>query len=97
MCQAPGRLGQLVHSDLRQEIGEIMERSGRHTDAGEDRAAEECAIGGDEVEGHRATQVDHNRRSVWVAQAIGGHSTEQAVDAHAIRLRDAYGERQIVV
>ena len=52
------RFGQFIHWDARQQVGELIERAGRHADAGQDCAAAEDAVGRDEIDGDGAAGVD---------------------------------------
>ncbi len=58
-------------------------------------AAAKDAVGGDEVDGNGAADVDDNSGTLRIAEAVSGHGAGEAVDADMIGACDGGGDGEI--
>ena len=74
-----------------------IEGFGRHAKAGQDHAAFEGAVGGDQIDRDGRAGADDDRRAAGIAQHIGRDGSRQAIEADALGKIDAHDDRQIAI
>ena len=78
----------------RQQVRAI-EGFGRHAEAGEDDAALEGTVGGDQVDSDGGAGTDDDCGACGIAEEIGGDGGGQAIEADAIGMLNARGDWQV--